>query len=160
MPNTPSARLARTRDTSRPRCSREGCTNAAIARGMCDGHIVQARNNDTSRPPCAVYGCARPWLARGLCNAHYKATFIYGLTPEEIVELHAQAAGHCAICDRVPDDALHVDHDHATGTVRALLCSSCNLLIGHAGEDPDRLLAAAAYLLRLDNNPAQALTFN
>lgn len=55
----------------------------------------------------------------------------------------------CAICGS-PRGArsLHVDHDHTTGKVRALLCGNCNKGIGNFQEDPDLLLAAAMYVLR------------
>lgn len=57
--------------------------------------------------------------------------------------------GRCAICRQTqPGTALSVDHNHATGAVRELLCGACNLLIGNARESADTLRAACKYLER------------
>ena len=52
--------------------------------------------------------------------------------------------GVCAICKSAP--AVHVDHDHATGAVRALLCFNCNGGLGQFKDDPGVLRAAAEYV--------------
>lgn len=41
---------------------------------------------------------------------------------------------------------LNIDHCHATGKVRGLLCNSCNLIIGHAKDQIDILHNAIEYL--------------
>lgn len=50
----------------------------------------------------------------------------YGLTLETRAQLVAQQKGACAVCKRVPHNALVVDHDHNTGKVRGMLCYTCN----------------------------------
>jgi hypothetical protein len=53
----------------------------------------------------------------------------------------------CLSCRDVTEK-LVVDHDHESGEVRGLLCGPCNLALGHAKDDPARLVALAKYLLR------------
>lgn len=72
----------------------------------------------------------------------------YGLTVDDYDRMLAEQAGGCAICGRAPreDISLHVDHDEATGAIRALLCFSCNNLLGDVRDDASLLRAAADYL--------------
>lgn len=77
----------------------------------------------------------------------------YGITVEEYERMLADQGGVCAICgtsEASPGGkkAWAVDHDHATGEVRGILCNRCNTGIGQLGDDPDRLVSAAAYLIR------------
>lgn len=82
---------------------------------------------------------------------------LYGLTPADYAALLAAQDGVCAIClkpERVIDARtgeprrLSVDHDHATGKVRGLLCARCNRTLGQMDEDMDSLIRAAGYLRR------------
>ncbi len=50
------------------------------------------------------------------------------------------------IADKGNKDAAVVDHDHATGKIRGVLCHGCNLVLGNAGYNPQLLLNAAEYL--------------
>lgn len=79
----------------------------------------------------------------------------YGLVAGDYERMLAEQDGCCAICRRTPEEAhgpnrvLCVDHDHATGRVRGLLCVPCNSGIGQLGDDPDRIRAALNYLTRM-----------
>jgi hypothetical protein len=75
----------------------------------------------------------------------YHLTRRYGITAAEADYLLSEQGGLCAICKAAP--AKHVDHDHATGAVRALLCFNCNGGLGQFKDDP-RLLHAAAYYVQ------------
>lgn len=70
----------------------------------------------------------------------------YGVDLARYQEMYSQQDGKCAICGRTQERSFDVDHDHSTGEVRGLLCTSCNKMIGHAGDNPERLMAAAEYL--------------
>src|SRR3954453_4299084 len=67
-----------------------------------------------------------------------------GINADEADALLAAQGGLCAICKVAP--AKHVDHDHATGAVRALLCFNCNGGPGQFNDDPQWLHAAAYYV--------------
>ena len=59
-----------------------------------------------------------------------------GMSRAEIrAALHRLQSGRCAVC--ASPGELQVDHDHATGLTRGLLCRSCNQREGMRGDHPD-----------------------
>lgn len=77
----------------------------------------------------------------------------YGLTLDQYDGMVAAQAGICFICGDTPDpngvraaSRLHVDHDHATGKVRGLLCNHCNRGLGAFRDRRDLLELAINYL--------------
>jgi hypothetical protein len=78
-------------------------------------------------------------------RCHMQAT--YGITPEEYDALLRLQNGVCKICGRTAGKRrLSVDHDHATGVVRGLLCNPCNVALGLLDENPETLRSAIRYL--------------
>lgn len=74
----------------------------------------------------------------------------YGLTIEQFNAMALSQDFCCAICDERSDLAgkrLVVDHDHATGKLRSLLCCRCNLGLGSFNDNRKRLARAIKYLL-------------
>lgn len=77
-------------------------------------------------------------------NRRSKLRKAYGIEVEEFNRMHAEQDGRCAICETAA--ALVVDHCHTTHSIRALLCSPCNVGLGMFGDDPARMRAAARYI--------------
>lgn len=83
-------------------------------------------------------------------NHHLLKT--YGITYEQYEVIYKQQGGVCAVCGSVPDAVKHgrvslvVDHDHATGKIRGLLCNNCNSGLGIIGDTIEHLEKALAYL--------------
>jgi len=71
----------------------------------------------------------------------------YGITIAQYDALSVAQGGKCAVCGVTPSKTMDIDHCHVSGAVRGLLCTNCNRMIGHAGDSPDRLVRAAAYLI-------------
>lgn len=73
----------------------------------------------------------------------------YGLTREQWHEILANQGGRCAIClteEPKGRGQWHVDHDHATGKVRGLLCARCNRGLGLFSDSLALLRATVSYL--------------
>lgn len=79
--------------------------------------------------------------------------WFYNLTPDKFDSMVIAQLGRCAnaLCDEPLD---HVDHDHSCCSgerscgecVRGLLCRRCNLTLGNANDDAERLLGLVGYL--------------
>lgn len=86
-------------------------------------------------------------------NSAYKKMIRHNLTQEGYNALFAAQNGVCAICKK-PEVAvrrgkvlpLHIDHDHATGEVRGLLCFSCNVGLGMFKDNLNNLYSAVNYM--------------
>lgn len=92
---------------------------------------------------------------RSATNRRRLLSIKYGLTTDDYDKMLANQGSVCAIC-RNPETGvdrrtgklwpLAVDHDHATGKVRGLLCRRCNQVIGTMEDRVDLMHAAIAYL--------------
>lgn len=85
----------------------------------------------------------------------------YGLTLAMYEEMLDRQEGGCAICRKPPSiryngkiKRLAVDHDHATGKVRELLCDQCNGGLGLFADDIEIISAAIRYLIKHRTIPA------
>ncbi len=116
------------------------------------------RYRDTYCKPCRAnyqreYLVSNPdkKMARKAAFRRYMLFKNYGIDEQAYESMLASQGGRCAICGGPPIarwGVLGVDHDHATGKVRGLLCDPCNTLLGLAKDDAAVLDRAAAYLRR------------
>ena len=71
----------------------------------------------------------------------------YGLTIDQVQALIRLASGHCQLCGRLSEQLL-LDHCHATGKVRGMLCPLCNTALAAVDKIPSFLDLARVYVAR------------
>ncbi len=70
-----------------------------------------------------------------------------GISPEQLVDRYERQEECCAICKKeieLIDSA--IDHNHATGEFRGILCKQCNRALGMFNDSPAVLRSAVEYL--------------
>ncbi|MEA2498411.1 MAG: hypothetical protein QOH26_816 [Actinomycetota bacterium] len=77
---------------------------------------------------------------------HYHLKQRFGIGAAEVDAMIEAQGGLCALCREAP--AVHVDHDHKTGKVRAILCEPCNGGLGQFKDNPRTIERAIEYLER------------
>jgi hypothetical protein len=93
----------------------------------------------------------RRWHANNP-DKHKNAVLLrtYGISLEQYNALLDLQGGVCGICQRATESncgrRLSVDHNHATKTVRGLLCGRCNSILGFIDEHPGTLERAIEWL--------------
>jgi len=104
--------------------------------------------------------CQTHWRAevrrRKAANHEKRVQNTYGLEKGEYAQLYVFQGGLCALCRRATGASrrLSVDHDHATGAVRGLLCRPCNTYLGHAR---DKIAFFRRAILYLGISPYRAM---
>lgn len=119
---------------------------------------VQSRCRPCANAKAAQWRAEHPYYSAQRAAAGYfretvrwrKIEARYGLTKEQFHAMEAAQGGRCAICGR--EARLVIDHCHASGKVRGLLCNRCNGTLA-ALESPGWLESAQAYLA---DHPAAA----
>ena len=81
-------------------------------------------------------------------RAHKNAVLkrCYGITLEEKEALMTAQGGQCGVCRRDLTGKICVDHDHKTGKIRGILCSTCNSGLGFFGDSIEIIQKAISYL--------------
>lgn len=115
--------------------------------------IVSENTNGIKRQRNNYMTAWREKNARKVKSNKLKTT--YGITLDDYDSLLEEQKGVCAICGKkevlkqkgkeTPQD-LAVDHCHATGKVRGLLCRKCNTGIGNFHDSEEIMLKAIQYI--------------
>ncbi|WOZ57524.1 recombination endonuclease VII [Pseudomonas phage vB_PseuGesM_254] len=76
------------------------------------------------------------------------------MTLEDLETKVRSQNGVCEICNKDLDMSrlTHIDHCHKTGSVRGVLCSTCNRGIGYLQDDVAVVSAALDYLRRYQSD--------
>ena len=111
-------------------------------RGICTRCFKHpARANRTQCVKCVAYERDRRSASRLPRKARVSTHDSYG-------DLLRKQGGVCAICYHPPSAVrrLAIDHNHETGKVRGLLCTTCNMGLGFFKDSQARLQSAVDYL--------------
>jgi hypothetical protein len=137
--------------------------NDKLARGVCYCPLckmelpVREFNKNASSPTGLCWSCRACTSARNKIawkedpekKRAYQRKAVYGLSEEGFQALFSAQGGVCAICGGPPTPkrkTLSVDHCHASGAVRGLLCGPCNAGLGNFKDSPEQLQKAIDYL--------------
>lgn len=89
---------------------------------------------------------AQPEKARQL-DRRRRLSFKYKLTEADVEAMKAAQDNRCLLCQRSFGVVkLCIDHNHATGKVRGLLCAKCNSVVGWLEVHPGWLGRVVDYL--------------
>lgn len=85
----------------------------------------------------------------------YKNT--YGISYDEFMSLSQKQNNKCKICsvnlvfEGKSKESAVLDHNHATGKIRGVLCNACNVALGHFKDNIDAINNAIRYLKENEN---------
>lgn len=128
---------------SGPKCKTcKRCTAAAVQR---------VRDNWTPEERQKAHRVRKEWAAGNGWEHRRHLLRYFALTPEWYDDTLAAQNGVCALC-LGPQDGNRkffcVDHHHASGTIRGLLCLKCNTALERLDTHPDWAARALSYLAR------------
>jgi hypothetical protein len=142
----------------KPPCDVDSCGRPHYGRGYCSGHYQRiVLGKGKTRAGLAIGEKLAPAPRKPRCPERVRASNLkqsFGIALQLYDEMLMTQCGLCAVCgepervNKFPGREgvvlrLSVHHDHTTGKVIALLCSSCNLAMGMLRDDPALLRRAA-----------------
>jgi len=99
----------------------------------------------------ACRSCTQPYT-RG-----YNLKKRHGISFEDFMAIYNSQEGKCACCGTAINinsnkysERACLDHNHKTGAIRGVLCSTCNLAAGNVKDSSERAEKLSAYLKKWD----------
>lgn len=111
-----------------------------------EGNYIPRVERDIHKIP---YGTLAYYRSSRLKRAH-------GIILSDYNKMFENQGGCCLICGKHQTDLnrpLCVDHNHKTGEIRDLLCSSCNSVLGYCYENIKILESAIKYIEKHNKKP-------
>ena len=123
-------------------CSIKGCNRRHYGKGLCQYHHLQDWNKQN---PERRREFDRKWR---VAHPHVFAARRLGVSEAIVAHLRGtlQACEVCGNPSGRKNQQLHIDHNHATGAIRGVLCGGCNQALGFAKDNPATLRSLAEYL--------------
>ena len=82
------------------------------------------------------------------CPACLNLRWRYGITGKDREQMLIDQNNKCKCCEtELTKDNYRVDHCHTTGRVRGMLCSDCNLSLGHYEKIQKKFKSIIQYLM-------------
>lgn len=132
-------------------CKKCGETKPQIKFRIRNG-IVVFPCKECQRVQHQEYRASHPeYVAKQSFLSNVRRLGIIDKTNQELWEMFLAHSGLCDICEKPEPEGskrgrLTVDHDHITLRFRGFICYRCNIMLGHAREDPEILRLGAAYI--------------
>jgi len=116
------------------------CRTCEVEKPLNKDHFYWRSDNKKFRSECKE------------CTKEVQIKNKFGIDYIEYHKMLKSQGYRCEICRSRLESSRYtkfaVDHNHKTGQVRGLLCTSCNTAIGLMKESPERFLSAIKYLQR------------
>jgi hypothetical protein len=106
------------------------------------------KNATHGRESTYGYGCRCQPCKDAAASARRRRKYGTESTVEELLEAQGGGCASCGSDSPGSRHGWHIDHNHATGKVREVLCAGCNTALGMLGENPVRIRALADYIER------------
>jgi hypothetical protein len=153
------AAYARERRASNPELRAVAARKAKEWREAHPGHTAKYNRDRYASDPEFWNDYHKKWRAENPESrkatrrmGHLKS--LYGMSIQDFERMMYEQSNLCLICNNEmtvgtrDGRTVNVDHDHDSGDIRGLLCTRCNNGLGCFDDNPDLMIAAAAYVMR------------